>query len=81
MSDPKKPTPTQARILKCLSDGKYHTKQELMALLTDELAGSTALPFHISEIRKLLPRSQDIVCVARQNTHMYRHIRTLVSMD
>lgn len=74
-------TPTQARIVQCLSDGRPHKKEELLALLDDPLSDITVLRVHISEIRKLLPRSQDIVCVARQNTTMYRHMKVLISMD
>lgn len=76
-----KPTPTQARILACLSDGQPHTYDELYALLDDELAGDTVLAAHISNIRKILPSGHDIVCVWRNRRRMYRHMKQLISMD
>lgn len=55
-------TPTQQRILDVLEDGTDHTTQELQACLDDELAGGTALSFHLAGIRKLLrQRGEDII--------------------
>lgn len=47
-------TPTEKRILNVLADGKPHEVEELRACLDDELAGETALMFHIFRIRKKL---------------------------
>lgn len=54
-------TPTQERILATLDDGNPHPAAELRSCLDDELAGNTALHFHVSVIRKKIrPAGQDI---------------------
>jgi hypothetical protein len=54
-------TPTQARIMAVLGDGRPHTKAELLACLDDDLAPPHALGFHISNLRKkLAPKGQGI---------------------
>lgn len=48
-------TPTEKRIFEALaSDFLPHHKDELFRMLGDELAGSTALPYHISNLRRKL---------------------------
>lgn len=55
-------TPTQQRILAVLEDGYAHPVSELQTCLDDELAGHSALLFHISTLRKTLKRmGQDII--------------------
>lgn len=72
-------TPTQYRILKVLSDGLDHKKGELKAVLDDEMAGDNALSVHLTYLRKRLrPRGEDIVCVARgHGRYFYRHVRLI----
>ena len=56
-------TPTQEKMLGVLSDGMRHTRQELHACLSDELAPLSNIQMHISNIRKVLrPIGQDIIC-------------------
>jgi hypothetical protein len=74
-------TPTQQRIMLVLGDGAAHTRQELRDCLEDELAGRSALSFHLSNIRKYLrPKGQDIVCCLQNKRIMYRLVR-LISQD
>ena len=71
-------TPTQARMLKVLSDGMPHRYEELRACLDDELARNVKT--HIGHIRKKLrPIGQDIVCEYRGRLGAmilsgYRHV-------
>ena len=57
---------TESAILKVLSDGRQHTKAEVIACLPDEL--STEIKVHIANIRqKIHPKGQDIVCLSKGN--------------
>lgn len=67
-------TPTQRRILAVLADGLCHSAEELRGCLEDDLAGPTALRYHISEVRhKLEQRGQSIVF----RSGGYRQVRLL----
>ncbi|MDB4786196.1 hypothetical protein OAG36_00530 [bacterium] len=73
-------TPTQERILKVLSDGRIHTKDELFNCLDDELAdrNGSAVKRHLSIMRKQLrPNGQDIICEFFQRKRFYRHVRLI----
>lgn len=74
-------TPTQARIVKLLSDGEPHRREELRALLPDDLGGFENLKPHLTAIRKhLRPRGEDIVCRFLNRGLHYQHVR-LISSD
>ena len=84
-------TPTQRRILAVLADGEAHSREELIACMSDaqgideDYGTSTynCLRMHISNLRKVLvPKGQDIVCVKTswkigRRRPMYRQIRHL----
>ena len=75
-------SPTQERILKALSDGMPHHRDELHKCLNDEFAEITAIEYHISTIRKVLrPLGQDIICEYANRKRFYRHIRLLASAN
>lgn len=71
-------TPTQQAIVNALADGMAHSRDQLQALLPDELAGRSALAKHICLIRKVInPIGQDIICEYRSRNLFYRHVRLL----
>lgn len=73
-------TPTQRRILRLLSDGKPHTKEEVKGCLGDELASMSAVYFQISRLRqKLATKGEDIVYATNGFglRKAYRHVRLL----
>ena len=73
-------TPTEHRMLELLSDGLRHTREELHACLFDDLAELASIQPHICRIRKrLVGRGEDILCVARNQTYFYQHVRLLCS--
>lgn len=50
-------TPTQRRMLAVLGDGLAHPAGQLRACIEDELAGPSALHFHVSMIRTKLEKT------------------------
>ena len=73
-------TPTEKRILALLSDGNRHTREEVLACLDDDLAEMKAIKPHVSRIRKKLNLiGEEIVCVARDRSYFYQHVRLLPS--
>lgn len=73
-------TPTQQAMLKVLSDGMPHTREELHACLPDNLGALSNIRAHIANIRKALrPIGQDVVCELFRGTIHYRQIRLLAS--
>lgn len=65
-------TPTERRICDVLGDRLPHSAEELKACLDDELAGPTAVPFHISQLRdKLQEHGLDIANVRSRTTNSY----------
>ena len=69
-------TPTEKRIMGVLTDGRPHTKHELLAVI-DEMADDNLLSRHLSNIReKLAPRSQGIMYTAREGVR-YQLVRTM----
>jgi hypothetical protein len=66
----------QQRLLAVLADGAPHTPEELKHYLDDDLAGPTAVKFHISRIRKLLAEvNETILCEYQDRRTFYRHVR------
>lgn len=74
-------TPTHARILSVLSDGKPHSYTELLKCLNDDQATAKELGVHICNLRKKLPPSEDIICQLAGYARGYRHVRLLVPAD
>jgi hypothetical protein len=73
-------TPTQARMLKVLSDGMPHHRDELKACLHDELGSVSNIKAHLTAIRARLRRSgQDIVCQFHNGRYYYRHVVLLAN--
>ena len=73
-------TPTEKRMLKLLSDGLPHKRQELHSCLEDELSQLDAIQPHLSRIRhRIRAVGEDIICVLHQRTIAYQHVRTLCS--
>ncbi len=71
-------TPTQAAMLKVLSDGKSHTKEELHACLPDELGDKKNIRPHLTAIRKKLrPAGQDIVSRCSDGEFRYSWVRLI----
>lgn len=65
-------TPTQAKILALLSDGRPHTRAEIRRLLPDEYAKTAAIRKHIHRIRQSLPEGEEIRCVYDGPTLCYQ---------
>lgn len=70
-------TPTERCIMERLSDGQPHTRRELHECLPDDLGALGNIKTHISNIRKKLPRAEEIVCVLHKRTICYRHVMVL----
>jgi DNA-binding response OmpR family regulator len=69
-------TPTEMRILRVLSDGKKHTRAELLPCLWDEQSTPNAFNKAIHYLRKKLNQSrQDIACEKSGfKAFTYRHV-------
>ncbi len=73
-------TEIEKSILKVLSDGNAHTKEELLAVLPDELTSVSTLRVHIHKLRvKLKQKGHDIVCQFQNRRGLYRHMRLLAT--
>lgn len=68
-------TPTEAVIVGALADCEPHPREELLRLLSDDMAGFATLQSHISNIRRKLPRGQRIYCVVSGYRYCYLHVR------
>ena len=73
-------TPTEQRMIDVLADGKPHRREELHACLGDELQPLTAIQMHICKMRKKLV-GHDILCVARNRSYYYQHVRIISTAD
>ena len=73
-------TPTEQRILVMLSNGKDHTRDELMECLLDyKVATTIMLNHHIANLRaKLRMLRHDIVCISKCRKYHYRWVRNLL---
>ncbi len=75
-------TPTQLRMLAILADGLPHTREELHACISDDLAPLSAIRSHISLMRKKLrPKGEDVICELSWRRIHYRHVRLLGSAN
>jgi hypothetical protein len=73
-------TLTQERMLKILSDGLPHTKQELHSCLYDDQGPVNNVQMHISNLRDRIQRNGfDIVCCRNNGDSWYRMVRHLAS--
>ena len=75
---PPRLTKTQQNIFRMLKDGRPHSRNAIKSLLPDDLAGDTAVTFHISVIRTRLDIQgcgYGIVPVQVQNSLHYQLIR------
>lgn len=73
-------TPIQSKMLKILSDGINHSKEELHTCLNDELCPVKNVYQHVTLLRrKLQTVGQDVVCVFYKGRYLYRHVRLLAS--
>lgn len=72
-------TATEKKILEVLSDGMSHSKDEIRAVLPDDMAMNGTISVHIFHIRKKLqPIGQDIICEFVRRRGFYRHVVLLV---
>ena len=78
-ADSKKLNKTERMMLDILSDGKRHPRKELHACCGP--SRFTIVSVHICNLRKKLPRGQDILCVARDNSHFYQLVRLIASAN
>lgn len=73
-------TETEKRILKTLSDGHRHTRDEIAACLPELPNNYKLINTHISNIRRRLRlRGEEIVCELNNRRICYRHVRLLPS--
>lgn len=73
-------TKTEQAILQLLSDGGPHKRDDIKALLPDELAELSQVYWHVSNLRKKLEsRGETIVCERANRCTHYRHVRLLKS--
>lgn len=71
-------TPTESAILQVLTDGRQHSKQEIVDCLPDEM--SENISGHLFNLRKKISsKGQDIVCLSKgkQRPVCYQLIRLL----
>lgn len=74
-------TPTQQKILDVLSDGKSHSRQELIDCLEDAVADRKNLNVHLSNLRaRMRPAGHDVIYCPRHRKAYYRHV-VLISGD
>jgi hypothetical protein len=75
-------TPIEQRIMKALSDGRPHHRDDILDCLLDPMAQRYNVYNHISKIRsKLRPHHHDILCVLRQGTIFYQHVILLCALS
>jgi len=66
-------TPIQTRMLKVLSDGELHTREELHECLDDELGPLRNVAAHLTALRKRIrPTGCDILCQYLNRKFFYR---------
>jgi len=71
-------TPTESRLVKMLSDGKPHSRRELLTCIDDDQAEFSNLRSHICSVRKKVkPLGEDIMFVSGNCVSGYRHVRLL----
>ncbi len=73
-------TDIEKSILRVLSDGSTHTKEELLVVMPDTLTSVSTLRVHICKLRiKLKQKGHDIVCQIQNRRGLYRHVRLLAT--
>jgi DNA-binding winged helix-turn-helix (wHTH) protein len=82
-SSPEEFTPNERQLLRELSDGFGHRRDDLMRVVFDD---SQASPYQIRNLvsrlrKKLRPRGHDIICEARDCRFFYRHVILLSQED
>lgn len=71
-------TPIQRKMLDVLSDGKFHTHEELHACCKP--SGPNAVKVHLYNLRvRMNPRGHDIMTRRVNGKWFYRHVRLLAS--
>jgi DNA-binding CsgD family transcriptional regulator len=71
-------TPTEKRMLRVLSDGLPHSRDELQLCLWDNLGAVSNIRCHLTSIRrKLRPRGEDVLCVIHRSRPAYRHVKLI----
>lgn len=69
-------TRTEHAIVTMLSDGGRHTNKELKTCLKDDMAGKTAVRYHLHNIRKKIAhKGETIVCEVHEGKFVYRLVR------
>lgn len=68
-------TPTETRLLKILSDGNRHHKDELFECLDDDMSSLNALAKAICLLRKKLPNGDGILVEWWRRKRFYRLVR------
>lgn len=71
----------KARVLALLSDGAWHTWQELHWCVLDELASRVAFQQALTDIRKELPEGEGILSKGRGPSLCYRLVRFVPSQS
>lgn len=67
-------------LLEALSDGKAHSRQDLIRLLdSDGLMSASTLRVHICSLRKKLPAGEAILPTLVNRKSSYQHVRLLAS--
>jgi len=75
-------TPTERRIIARLSDGNYHSVEDMVGCLPDPMSGKKSLSVIVSHLRKKLRTlGEDIVCVYRLPNFYYQHVRLISRPD
>ena len=70
-------TKIEQKIMDVLKDGKRHTKWELRDKCLDSFSDPETLYFHLSNIRKKLPKDETILCVYFAKRHYYQYVRLI----
>jgi hypothetical protein len=80
--DPENLTPIETKIIRLLSDGDLHKRDELMGCIGDPLSKPVNLHYHLVNLRKkLLPLQQTVCCVLRGRERFYRRMVMYVPMS
>ena len=67
-------TRTELALLRVLSDGMPHTKEELAKCLWDDLASMRAIPAHMCNIRKKLREANRQETIVKRNDNLYDQV-------
>lgn len=71
-------TRTERKILRVVSDGKPHTREELRACLLDQRSQDATVAVHLTGLRKKInPMGLDIICVWHRRQRKYQWVKLL----